>query len=62
MNNTRECWEEDQEWLENELQKINIKPSEAVIERFCERVAIGTSCANLTVTQARQQSLSELVK
>jgi len=62
MSNTIEYWEQDKEWLEREFQKINIKPSEAMIDRFCERVAISVSCSELSVRESRQRALSGLMK
>jgi hypothetical protein len=38
MSSNREAWEEDAEWLEAELQKINQIPGENFEEKFCDIV------------------------
>jgi len=62
MSDLREAFEEDEEWLEQTLQKIGISPSDEVIEKFCASVTHGVCQRFLTVHAARSSALAELVK
>lgn len=61
MSNCKEKYDEDEEYLYDRMEKIGRKPSENLIEWFCERVSIVINDCLMTEDQARRIAFNELI-